>query len=109
VKSIDLLTLTLEENTTKTLLVTVSSDGLLNVHDTSVMNVHRPSSEKEPLQIEPIGSYDTNGTRLTCVTFAEHGVLASTQVAGTKRSFPDEQEDEVAESDSGSVSGSEAS
>jgi protein MAK11 len=86
VKSIDLLTLKIGNQTTKTLLVTVSSDGLINLYDTTVLQDHTPCSEKEILSVNPLGSYNTNGTRLTCVTFAENGPPPSQPVAGSKQS-----------------------
>ncbi|WVQ64545.1 uncharacterized protein L199_002712 [Kwoniella botswanensis] len=54
------------------LLTTVSSDGLINVHDLFwVENSPQFQGVGENNTIEPIASYNTKGSRLTCVTLAD--------------------------------------
>ncbi|KAK6904938.1 hypothetical protein I203_105757 [Kwoniella mangroviensis CBS 8507] len=54
------------------LLTTVSSDGLINVHDLFwVENSPQFQGVGEDNTIEPIASYNTKGSRLTCVTLAD--------------------------------------
>ncbi|WVW81513.1 hypothetical protein I302_103507 [Kwoniella bestiolae CBS 10118] len=54
------------------LLTTVSSDGLINVYDLFfVENSHEIAGKGENNTIDPIASYDTKGSRLTCVTLAD--------------------------------------
>lgn len=49
------------------LLTTASSDGLINVYDLG--SIPAAASEEQ----EPVASYDTKGSRLTCVSIAEGG------------------------------------
>jgi protein MAK11 len=96
VKAIDLMDITLEGGKTKTILVTASSDGLINIHDTNVLDGQTTEVKEGPATFEPIGSYDTSGTRLTCVSFADQ--VAPTQsisVAGLKRSLSDDEEEDA--------------
>ena len=96
VKAIDLLTLEPDVSIRKILLVTVSSDGLINLHDTSVLYDHTPSGN-DVTTFKPIGSYDTNGTRLTCVTFAEDRHSLSSPLISANR-ISEEKENDAASS-----------
>jgi hypothetical protein len=49
------------------IIVTVSSDGKMNVHD--VTSIFKISSTDQ--EIEPMASYDTAGSRLVCCRVAE--------------------------------------
>lgn len=57
-----------------TLLTTVSTDGLINVYDLAQLG---PTDE-----IAPVASYDTDASRLTCVTIVDAGIP---KVMGAKR------------------------
>ena len=47
---------------------TVSSDGKIHVYDLAAVP---PDVGKEVKEISPVAVYDSNGTRLTCVTLAD--------------------------------------
>lgn len=88
-----------------TIACTVSSDGFVNVYDVATV---ASTSESTPQQIKPIGSYDSKGTRLTCVTLADRDVEGQTIVGDGKRKRDDdddeqesgsEQEDDQSEDD----------
>jgi len=51
---------------------TVSSDGNVNLYDIAAIPDH-PSTDtpQKTKQIEPLTTYDSKGTRLTCVTLAD--------------------------------------
>ncbi|KAJ4476186.1 WD40-repeat-containing domain protein [Lentinula aciculospora] len=73
-----------------TILSTVSSDGKINVYDLGYLS--RSNTEQSTTQtIQPVATYDTKGTRLTCVTLGE-GDMVIDNITG-KRSR--EEEDEV--------------
>lgn len=80
-------------------VVTVSSDGFVRLFDLS----DAPSSlaeGAEPASIECISSYDTKGTRLTCVAFADAGDSADNALGKRKRLQADTgDQDEDEESD----------
>lgn len=88
VKALDKLTLSTGADTT-TIISTVSSDGFIRIFDLAAL----PSSTKisgaqeGPAQVEEAASYDTKGTRLTCVTLADGEALdqPSAGNAGEKR------------------------
>jgi protein MAK11 len=50
---------------------TVSSDGTINVYDLSLLPSSVPKEEKEIPEIWPVTTYDSKGSRLTCVTLAD--------------------------------------
>lgn len=51
------------------ILTTVSSDGLINIYDLCAATADREKGEEN--KVEPVASYDTKGTRLTCVYLAD--------------------------------------
>jgi protein MAK11 len=58
------------EITTTTILCTISSDGKVHIYDlASLPTITQGSSET--VKLTPAAVYDTNGTRLTCVTLAD--------------------------------------
>jgi protein MAK11 len=81
VKAIDTLRITLPKPstsftsttpaTTTTIACTVSSDGKIHVYDLAQLRDASNELPSEPQKIEPVASYDTKGTRLTCVTLAD--------------------------------------
>jgi len=85
VKAIRTLEIALPASSTHlstTIACTVSSDGLINIYDIAEIEaeVHRtkgsttqPAEEDSnlPKQIKPLTSYDSKGTRFTCVTLAD--------------------------------------
>lgn len=95
VKAIQTLDIALPEGcgrTSTTIISTVSSDGLINVYD--VASVPEGNHSTEVAQIDPITSYDTKGTRLTCVTLADNLTDKITASGDGKRKRDEEDEDE---------------
>ncbi|KAL7418950.1 transcription initiation at TATA-containing promoter protein [Cryptotrichosporon argae] len=62
------------------LFTTVSSDGLINLHDLALV----PTSGGANTNVEPIAAYDTKGSRLTCVFLADGGVKGPAGVKAKK-------------------------
>jgi protein MAK11 len=54
-----------------TIACTISSDGNIHIYDLARLHDASNESSSEPQKIEPVASYDTKGTRLTCVTLAD--------------------------------------
>lgn len=52
-----------------TLLSSVSSDGLINVYD--LAQVFENTAAAEENKLDPVGSYNTKGSRLTCCFLAD--------------------------------------
>ncbi|RXK37655.1 hypothetical protein M231_05067 [Tremella mesenterica] len=94
IKSVSTLDFT-RDGIASTLLSSVSSDGLINVYDLS------PVMEKSEETSQPIATYDTKGSRLTCVVMAD----GKKEFKASKGKVNKRPEDEV-ESD-GDTSGSE--
>ncbi|KZV88192.1 WD40 repeat-like protein [Exidia glandulosa HHB12029] len=88
-----------EASPRRVFVVTVSSDGFVRLFDLS----DAPSTlaeGAEPASIECISSYDTKGTRLTCVAFADAGDSADNALGKRKRLQADTgEQDEDEESD----------
>ncbi|KAF8159382.1 WD40-repeat-containing domain protein [Crassisporium funariophilum] len=80
---------------------TVSSDGYVNIYDMAPVPEH-PSESQKPVQIEPSTTYDSKGTRLTCVTLAEGGEEVGVgPLEGKRKRADDEENDEEDEQDEG--------
>jgi protein MAK11 len=92
------LTLPIECNRASTTIVsTVSSDGHIRVYDMN--DIPSPSeASAEPLQISPVAEYNTDKTRLTCLTLADGDAESTTEV-GDKRKREDEDDDEEEDDD----------
>ncbi|KAJ3513106.1 hypothetical protein NMY22_g15142 [Coprinellus aureogranulatus] len=77
-----------------TIISTVSSDGFIRVYDMNdIPDTNEPSGE--PVQITSVAEYDTNKTRLTCLTLADGDGDADLKVeAGDKRKRDDDDEEE---------------
>ena len=106
VKAIDILT-----TPTTTYLGSASSDGKVRVYDLHTIL----EGSQNPSPIEPAAVYDTNGTRLTCLTLAEDaggstpvelGKRKRSPLNGERRNESDESEEdedgEKVESEGGS-------
>lgn len=70
-----------------TLLSTVSSDGLVNLYDLS--SAIGSPTQGEDNKSEPIASYDTKGSRLTCVFLAEGRKEQAKAITNGKGPAPD--------------------
>jgi protein MAK11 len=134
VKSLDKLTLLTPSGKPTTIVTTVSSDGYIRIFDLSILPL--PSTERSedkgsvaeggdgdgdgqgnekegPAQIQPVASYDTKGTRLTCVCLADGQVVEGpkpTPRGGGKRKRDilddeDEEEDEDEDEEDGEWEG----
>ncbi|KAK8845382.1 hypothetical protein IAR55_006095 [Kwoniella newhampshirensis] len=81
------------------LLSTASSDGLINLYDLSAVPV--ADGEVEDKQIQPAASYDTKGSRLTCVFIADGQHLAGNKGEGkpTTAALQGREEEESEEED----------
>ncbi|KAH7873889.1 WD40-repeat-containing domain protein [Lentinula edodes] len=82
-----------------TIISTVSSDGKINVYDLG--HLHEFNAGKISIQeIQPVATYDTKGTRLTCVTLGE-GEIGTDNVTGKRnrdrQEVEEEDDDESAE------------
>ena len=60
---------TLRDSTT--ISSTVSSDGIVNVYDLSLLPPPSPTETTDVPDISPVVTYDSKGSRLTCVTLAD--------------------------------------
>lgn len=71
VKSISAISHTIPANPplATTLLTTASSDGFINLYD--LTQVFGATDKAEENTIEPVGRYDTKGSRLTCAFLAD--------------------------------------
>ncbi|WVF66398.1 hypothetical protein IAT40_001138 [Kwoniella sp. CBS 6097] len=83
-----------------TLLTTASSDGLINLYDLSaISDLRSPPADGQEQTVEPVASYDTKGSRLTCVYIADGQDMARVVAGQNKKSAAaqdgeDEEEDE---------------
>lgn len=92
-KAVDTLKVSLPNKTTTTLVATISSDGKARVYD--LAQVPRPVSKSEVKSIAPVGEYDSNGSRLVCLTLVDSDdVEEKGSVVGKRKRGEDDQEDE---------------
>ncbi|KAI0251415.1 WD40-repeat-containing domain protein [Lactifluus subvellereus] len=83
-----------------TILSTVSSDGTINVYDLSLLPPPTPTETTDIAEISPVVTYDSKGSRLTCVTLADGDVDHPEQPTpdkGVKRKLETEEEEEEEE------------
>ena len=105
VKAVDTLKVSLPNQATTTLVATISSDGKARVYD--LAQVPKPATKSEVATIEPVGEYDSDGSRLVCLALVdsdevEEGGLV---VGKRKRGEDDQEEDEGGEANSPGVLG----
>lgn len=76
VKAIDTIRIALPSTRgdSTTILSSVSSDGTINVYDLSLLPHPAPTESSDIPEISPVATYDSKGSRLTCVTLAESEV-----------------------------------
>ena len=99
-KAVDTLDVSLPNQTTTTIVATISSDGKARVYD--LAQVPRPVPGSEVETIEPVGEYDSNGTRLVCLTLVDSagaGEEGSVVVGKRKRGEGDQEGGEDEEED----------
>jgi len=68
-----------------TILSSVSSDGTINVYDLSLLPPPNPKETTEIPEISPVTTYDSRGSRLTCVTLADGEMNHPEQPTPAKR------------------------
>jgi protein MAK11 len=100
VKAIDTIRVALpstRRNST-TILSSVCSDGTINVYDLSLLPPPAPIAPSSIPEISPVVTYDSKGTRLTCVTLAEgevdHAEQPSPDKVVKRKRESDSEEDE---------------
>lgn len=104
VKAIDTIRVALPSTgrDSTTILSSVSSDGTVNVYDLSLLPPPAPIAPSDIPEISPVVTYDSKGSRLTCVTLAAGEVDRAEQpspekVAKRKRESGSEAEEEEEE------------
>jgi hypothetical protein len=115
VKAIDTIRVALPstQRDSTTILSSVSSDGTANVYDLSLVPPPAPIAPSGIPEISPVVTYDSKGTRLTCVTLAEGEVDHAEQtspekVAKRKRESDSDAEEEEEEEWQGFLEGDES-
>ena len=98
-KAIDALQVSLPNQATTTLVATISSDGKARVYD--LAQVPRPVPKSKVESIEPVGEYDSNGSRLVCLALvgSDEAEEESSVVGKRKRGEGDQEDDEDEEPD----------
>jgi protein MAK11 len=104
VKALDTIKIALSSTKRRstTLLSSVSSDGTINVYDLSLLPPPSLSEEIDIVETSPVVTYDSKGSRLTCVTLADGDVDYLEQPEhnkGAKRERELESESSEAEED----------
>ncbi|KAI0730841.1 WD40-repeat-containing domain protein [Earliella scabrosa] len=100
VKAVDVIRIALPEGSSRqstTLVCTISSDGKVHLYDLAAL----PESASERIQLQPVAEYDTKGTRLTCVAFAEGDFAAGATVNGKRKRDAGDEDEEDDEDDGG--------
>ena len=91
-KAVDTLEVSLPNQTTTTLVATISSDGKARVYD--LAHVPKPIPKPEVEKIVPVGEYDSNGSRLVCLALVDSDdVEEGGLVVGKRKRSEDDQED----------------
>ena len=80
----------------------MSSDGTINVYDLSLLPPPSSSEKIDIVETSPVVTYDSKGSRLTCVTLADDDVGHLEQpvpTKGAKRERESDSESSEAEED----------
>ncbi|KAL1718152.1 WD40-repeat-containing domain protein [Schizophyllum commune] len=112
VKAFHTLALALPDGTQTTVVCTVSSDGKLHAYDLGELpapastKASKDTEDDVVLEIQPSGTYDSKGTRFTCVTVADGDAEGAVAALAGKRKRPNakdvnDEEEEEGESDEG--------
>lgn len=90
-KAVDTLDVSLPDQSTTTVVATISSDGKARVYDLARVPKPVPGSKVET--IEPVGEYDSNGSRLVCLALVDSaGVEEEDTVIGKRKRGEDDPE-----------------
>lgn len=93
VKAIDTLEVSLPNQTTTTLVATISSDGKARVYD--LAHVPKPVPNSMVEMITPVGEYDSNGSRLVCLSLVDSDDVGEEgSVIGKRKRGEEDQEEE---------------
>ena len=96
VKAVDTLRVSLPNQTTTTLVATISSDGKARVYD--LAQVPKPVAKSNVKAIVPVGEYDSNGSRLVCLALVDSdNVEDKGSVVGKRKRDEDDLEDDEGE------------
>jgi len=82
-----------------TILSSVSSDGTINVYDLSLLPPPSLSEEIDIVETSPVVTYDSKGSRLTCVTLADGDVGQMEQMEQNKGAKRERELESEAEED----------
>ena len=104
VKALDIQKIALPSTTRRstTVLSSVSSDGTINVYDLSLLPPPSLSEDIDIVETSPVVTYDSKGSRLTCVALADDdaGRLEQPEpTKGAKRVRESDSESSEAEED----------
>lgn len=94
IKAVQTIEIALPSSSARTSTIiacTVSSDGKVNLYDIAAIS-DQPSDTVQ--QIEPLTTYDSKGTRLTCLTLADGDEDIDGAVTGKRKRENNEEEDE---------------
>lgn len=110
VKAVDTLSIALppipnnpEARSSTTLICTISSDGKVRLFDLASLPTKEPSPNETRTQLNPVGEYDTKGTRLTCMAIADGDIEDVGGVNGKRKREEEQDEDEDDEQDGQNV------
>jgi len=95
VKAVDTLKVSLPNRATTTLVATISSDGKARVYD--LAQVPKPVPKSEVVTIEPVGEYDSDGSRLVCLALVDSDEVDEEGSVVGKRKRGDQEDDEGGE------------
>ncbi|KAL1678871.1 WD40-repeat-containing domain protein [Schizophyllum commune] len=119
VKAFQTLALALPDGTQTTVVCTVSSDGKLHAYDLGELpapastKASKDTEDDAVLEIQPSGTYDSKGTRFTCVTVADGDAEGLGAALVGKRKRPnvkdvnDEEDEEGSDEGEGEDAGEE--
>ena len=108
VKAFQTLALALPDGTQTTVVCTVSSDGKLHAYDLGELpapastKASKDSEDDAVLEIHPSGTYDSKGTRFTCVTVADGDAEGAGAALVGKRKRPNAKDVNDEEDEEGS-------
>lgn len=91
-----------ERPQSRTYATTISSDGFVRIYDLDEFvekTLLKNQVDDECVILEPIARFDTNGSRLTCLTLANGEMVGSGIKAGVKRKRDEKDSDIESASD----------
>ncbi|KAF9646488.1 WD40 repeat-like protein [Thelephora ganbajun] len=92
VKAVDTIEVSLPNQSTTTVVATISSDGKARVYD--LAQVPKPVPGSGVGTIGPVGEYDSNGSRLVCLALVDSdGAEEEGSVVGKRKRDENEEED----------------